>query len=453
MSDMELSADDLVYYRGSLSLSVNRRFQPGIYLITGPIGAGKSTLSLLLSGHEQPHAGSIRRSGIGSEALILQFPEYHITGSTIAEEIRSWGVEPDDIGGSILPVRSLDADPLTLSRGELKRLTLACACALDPDLLIMDEPFSSLDYEMKQWLCTMIAARRSKMTIIFTHEREVLPDADVHLAMKNGRLFSLEEEERTKDIGVVQEEPSFCSGLHEHSDQKRAPGQPPGRGFFPIFEPDDRPVVFCDPRFRLLAVACLSMGAFLSIPGAAAALLWWVIAAWRRWAFPGRHLALALGMLILLPALVTELLVGGGLSYGIRMGSVLFLSFWAYTDVRSGEMFDLCVWAGRERYGFDIGLAAEMTMQGIALAVSDIRQIQRAYAIKKMKIGFSTFIPAAVTLLLLHLRRSEETATLLAIRGFTGGGTYEPVFMRGKKDVILALFAIIPLIISIYFFW
>ncbi|MDO8841468.1 MAG: hypothetical protein Q7V06_04015, partial [Methanocalculus sp.] len=138
---------------------------------------------------------------------------------------------------------------------------------------------------------------------------------------------------------------------------------------------------------------------------------------------------------------------------GIRMGVILFISFWAYTEFRGGEMLDLFVSALSDRQGFDIGLTAEMTMQGIHLAGSDIRQIQRAFTIKDMNIGWKTFIPAAVTLLLLHIKRSDETATLLALRGFNGGGTYEPAFQTGRRAIILTLISSIPLIVSIILIW
>ncbi|MDG6250201.1 ATP-binding cassette domain-containing protein [Methanocalculus sp.] len=420
---MKVGLDEITFQQGRFALSVNQEFVPGIYLITGPIGSGKSTLSLILSGHLPPDSGSIHKTGITSEAISLQFPEYHITGATVLEEIRSWGVDPDMIESAILPKTLYHRDPLQLSRGELKRLSLACLFAREPDLLILDEPFSSLDAEMKQWLCTMIERRRSGITIIFTHEREILPDTAFHLSMRNGSLYPGDA----------------VSGI-----LKGAVEIPTDVG--------EKPPFFGDGRLRLLSVILLSLGAFLTIGGAILALLWWVVACWRRWEIPNKHLILALGMLILLPALVTEFFTGGGLSYGIRMGVILFISFWVYTDYRGGEMLDLFVWAGSERKGFDIGLAAEMAMQGIYLAGSDLQQIRRAYSIKGLKIGVKTFIPAAISLLLMHIRRSDETALLLALRGFNGGGTYVPCFPGRKRDFLLTLIAIIPLFYSLLSF-
>ncbi len=420
---MKVVLEEITFQQGGFALSVNQDFIPGIYLITGPIGSGKSTLSLILSGHLQPDSGSIHKIGITSEAISLQFPEYHITGATVLEEIRSWGVDPDMTESAILPETLFMRDPLQLSRGELKRVTLACVFAREPDLLILDEPFSSLDTEMKQQLCTMIENRTSGITIIFTHEREILPESGFHLSIRNGSLYPA----------------NAVPGILERAVEKSTDFK-------------EKPPVFGDGRLRLLSVILLSLGAFLSIGGAILALLWWFVACWRKWEVPDRHLILALGMLILLPALVTEFFTGDGLSYGIRMGVILFISFWVYTDYRGGEMLDLFVWAGTERRGFDIGLAAEMAMQGIYLAGSDLQQIRRAYSIKGLKIGVKTFIPASISLLLMHIRRSDETARLLALRGFNGGGTYAPCFPGRKRDLLLTLIAIIPLFYSLMSF-
>lgn len=420
---MKVVLEEISFQQGIFALSVNQEFVPGIYLITGPIGSGKSTLSLILSGHLQPDSGRLYKTGITSEAISLQFPEYHITGSTVLEEIRSWGVDPDMIDRSVLPETLFIRDPLRLSRGELKRIGLACIFAKEPDLLILDEPFSSLDTEMKQWLCTMIEKRRSGITIIFTHEREILPESGFYLSIRNGSLHPADTL------------PKIPAAFGEKSSYD-----------------EDKPPVFGDGRLRLLSVILLSLGAFLSVGGAILALMWWVVASWRRWEIPDRHLIVILGMLILLPALVTEFFTGGGLSYGIRMSAILFISFWVYTDYRGGEMLDLFVWAGSEGKGFDIGLAAEMVMQGIYLAGTDLQQIRRAYSIKGLKIGVKTFIPAAISLLLIHIRRSDETAQLLALRGFHGGGTYAPSFPGRKRDIVLALIALIPLFFSLMSF-
>ena len=418
---MELIADALIYQQGDMTISADHRFGPGTTLITGRIGSGKSTLSLLLSGQLQPDSGSIRRSGIQSEILSLQFPEYHITGATVADEIRSWGVDPQAVL-RVIPEEMWGRDPHTLSRGELKRLNLACVLARDPDLLILDEPFSSLDADMKRWLCHELQRRNECITIIFTHEREIIPDSDDRLVMRDGRL-------KTDNEASIQTRVETRSSSEEIL------------------------TAFRDGRLRLLSVICLSLGAFISIGGAMLALVWWAVASQPGRRLPEKKLLIALGILILVPAIVTEILVGGGVSYGIRMGVILLISFWAYAEFRGGDMLDIFVSFFGDRFGFDLGVAGEMTMQTFHLAGSDVREIQRAFSIKGIQIGYKTIIPAALTLLLLHIRRADETANLLAVRGFMGGGTHKPKFSTFTKDVYLTIFAILVTILSIFTFW
>ncbi|MBR1368355.1 hypothetical protein RJ53_02110 [Methanocalculus chunghsingensis] len=217
--------------------------------------------------------------------------------------------------------------------------------------------------------------------------------------------------------------------------------------------PEETQSRFGDGRLRLLSVICLSLGAFISIGGALLAFVWWTVVAQKGRRLPDKRLLAALGVLILVPAVVTEILVGGGISYGIRMGVILLISFWAYAEFRGGDMLDIFVWFFGERFGFDLGLAAEMTLQSFHLAGSDLREIQRAFSIKGMQIDYKTIIPAALTLLLLHIRRADETANLLAIRGFQSGGTHKPKFSTFPKDVIMTIFAVLIAILSLIYFW
>ena len=157
------------------SLSASGTFHEGVHLVSGDVGSGKSTLALMMAGLFPLAGGRIEKEGITSVMLSLQFPELHVTGLTVAEECTSWGVEPDEILGATGLTGKRDVSPLSLSRGELKWLHLACVLAKDYDLLLLDEPFSSLDCEKKAKLCARIGKKAHGLTIIFTHEQEILP--------------------------------------------------------------------------------------------------------------------------------------------------------------------------------------------------------------------------------------------------------------------------------------
>ncbi len=161
--------------RDHWSLSASGTFNEGVHLVSGDVGSGKSTLALMMAGLLPLCDGDIDREEITTSMLSLQFPELHVTGLTVAEECASWGVDPDEILDAIRLTEKKEAPPLSLSRGELKRLHLACVLAREYDLLLLDEPFSSLDCEEKVKLSTFIGKKSQGITVIFTHEQNILP--------------------------------------------------------------------------------------------------------------------------------------------------------------------------------------------------------------------------------------------------------------------------------------
>jgi energy-coupling factor transport system ATP-binding protein len=167
--------DQVHAIRDHWSLNASGTFEEGVHLVSGDVGSGKSTLALMIAGFFPLAGGSIKKDGITSTMLSLQFPELHVTGLTVAEECTSWGVAPDDILGATGLSAKRDDSPLCLSRGELKRLHLACILAKNYDLLLLDEPFSSFDCEEKAKLCARIGQKSQGIMIIFTHEQEILP--------------------------------------------------------------------------------------------------------------------------------------------------------------------------------------------------------------------------------------------------------------------------------------
>ena len=172
---VRITLDHLCAVRNHWSLCASGTFHEGVHLVSGDVGSGKSTLALMMGGLFPLSSGSIEKEGITSAMLSLQFPELHVTGLSVAEECTSWGISPDEILEVIGLSDKRDISPFSLSRGELKRLHLACVFAKDYDLLLLDEPFSSLDCEEKVKLCDHLGQKSQGITIIFTHEQEILP--------------------------------------------------------------------------------------------------------------------------------------------------------------------------------------------------------------------------------------------------------------------------------------
>jgi energy-coupling factor transport system ATP-binding protein len=176
--------------RDQWSLSASGTFNEGVHLVSGDVGSGKSTLALMVAGLLPLSGGQIEKEESTTTMLSLQFPELHVTGLTVAEECDSWGVDPDEILDAVQLGEKNEESPLSLSRGELKRLHLACVLAKNFDLLLLDEPFSSLDCEEKVKICAHIGQKSQGITVIFTHEQNILPRVKQIWEIVDGMLVS-----------------------------------------------------------------------------------------------------------------------------------------------------------------------------------------------------------------------------------------------------------------------
>lgn len=185
---MKVSLAGIRAVRGDWSLSAEGILDEGVHLVSGDVGSGKSTLALLLAGLFPQASGTVDREGITTTMITFQFPEFHVTGSDLVTECTSWGVDPVAVLASAGLAGRETENPLSLSRGELKRLVLACILAKDNDLLILDEPFSSLDCTEKERLCEVLSGRKRGITIIFTHEQAHFPRVDRIWEIQDGTL-------------------------------------------------------------------------------------------------------------------------------------------------------------------------------------------------------------------------------------------------------------------------
>jgi energy-coupling factor transport system permease protein len=197
-----------------------------------------------------------------------------------------------------------------------------------------------------------------------------------------------------------------------------------------------------DPRIRIAAASILSIAAFISIQGAVAAFLWWLVFTPRFRIVKKIRLVFSLILMIAFFSFVLEIFGGNGLSYFCRMTVIILIGMWVFGEQQSGEFLAISVWLFGTRIGFDLGMVAEMGIQSLSLVTADFDRIRIAEQIKGKQWGVRSLIPAGLVLVHGAVSRADDAAELLAVRGYRSGGTLCPDFRTGGLDVVAGLSAL-----------
>jgi NitT/TauT family transport system ATP-binding protein len=174
--------------------------------VVGPSGCGKTTLLNLLSGHDRPTKGEISSSG--AMRMVYQqdglFP-WRTAGENIALGLRDI-VDPKERNrqlGEMLALIKLEkfADhyPHQLSGGMRQRVELARSLAASSDILLLDEPFSSLDYLTRLRLRAELArllTQRPRTVVLVTHDIEEAAQLADRIVVLTERPASIQRELR-----------------------------------------------------------------------------------------------------------------------------------------------------------------------------------------------------------------------------------------------------------------
>ncbi|QGN07456.1 ABC transporter ATP-binding protein [Halorhabdus sp. CBA1104] len=162
--------------------------------ILGPNGAGKSTLLSLLAGLREPAGGEVSYFETDKAADELrdriahcpQAPADYLFNATVREDLEygpaQLGIDRseaegrvDDLAAAFALDGLLDKPPFRLSGGEQRRAALAAALAVDPDLLLLDEPVADVDAGHRETILDALDARNEAGTTIVVST----PDADL----------------------------------------------------------------------------------------------------------------------------------------------------------------------------------------------------------------------------------------------------------------------------------
>ena len=199
--------------------NVDLEIHPGLVTgIIGHTGSGKSTLVRLFNGLEKPESGNVLLDGkdiwenpkeIGKVrfrvGLVMQYPEYQLFEETVAADIafgpKNMGLPNDEIQRRVSEYAALvgiteaetKKSPFDLSGGQKRRAAIAGVMAMEPEVLVLDEPAAGLDPEGKRLILGAVreyADRRKATVIIVSHSMEDMAElCDRVVVVSNGKIL------------------------------------------------------------------------------------------------------------------------------------------------------------------------------------------------------------------------------------------------------------------------
>jgi energy-coupling factor transport system ATP-binding protein len=212
-----VSCDNLTFsYPGSERVALaNVAFElrAGEYVgVVGPNGGGKSTLLRLINGLLRADSGDVRVGGLDPATepylvrrkvgMLFQNPENGLVAPFVEDDVafglENLGVEREEMRERVREaIRAVGLDgyerrePHTLSGGEKQRVALAGLLALDPEVLLLDEPTSMLDAAGQREILERLEELRGARTVVHvTHHLDELLDADRVLVLNAGKLVA-----------------------------------------------------------------------------------------------------------------------------------------------------------------------------------------------------------------------------------------------------------------------
>ncbi|MBU4176110.1 MAG: energy-coupling factor ABC transporter ATP-binding protein [Actinobacteria bacterium] len=221
-----LSLKDVSYsypFQDAMALSgINLETRPGeVFCIAGSNGSGKSTLAQICAGLLTPTSGSVLYDGKPARSgsrllnlhrnvgLLFQSPEDQLFADTVRKDIefgpRNQGLRGDDLAARVIDAARLvglplqdtgGRSPFSLSEGEKRRVALAGVLAMNPEILVLDEPFIGLDHDGREHLISALSSyveNKLATIVLVTHDLSgAWPLASRFALLSESRLVGIE---------------------------------------------------------------------------------------------------------------------------------------------------------------------------------------------------------------------------------------------------------------------
>lgn len=187
--------------------------------VSGKAGSGKSTLLQHFNGILRPAEGAVQvldfhiRSGEKNHdlkrlrqrvGLVFQFPEQQLFAETVEQDLcygpRNFGYSDTEAKQAArramemmgLPLSLLQRSPFQLSGGQMRKVAIASVLAMDPEVLVLDEPTATLDPQSREEFLALLhklSKELKKTIIVVTHRlEEILPYTDRLILMQQGTV-------------------------------------------------------------------------------------------------------------------------------------------------------------------------------------------------------------------------------------------------------------------------
>lgn len=199
---------------------INLEIEEGTFVgVIGHTGCGKSTLIGHLNGLTKPQEGAVYldNKNIWTEhedirkvrftvGLVFQYPEYQLFEETVYKDIafgpQNMGLSAEEIDNRVkmaaqfcgITEEMLQASPFDLSGGQKRRVAIAGIIAMQPRVLVLDEPCAGLDPEGREQILSQVKqyhATTGSTVILVSHSMEDIANyADKVLVMEQGKIYN-----------------------------------------------------------------------------------------------------------------------------------------------------------------------------------------------------------------------------------------------------------------------